>query len=38
MKETDIERQMRDSLAATIYSGTSEIQKRVIAENLELSK
>ena len=38
LKESDVERQMRDSLAATIYSGTSEIQRKVIAEHLELSQ
>lgn len=29
-----IEREVRDALAATIYSGTSEIQKNIIASNL----
>jgi alkylation response protein AidB-like acyl-CoA dehydrogenase len=31
MKEFDVERDMRDSIAATIYSGTSEIQKIILA-------
>jgi hypothetical protein len=36
MKEAHIERDVRDSLASRIYSGTSEIQKNVIARNLGL--
>ncbi|MDP4181572.1 MAG: acyl-CoA dehydrogenase family protein [Bacillota bacterium] len=35
MKEYLVEKQLRDSIAATIYSGTSEIQKKIISENLE---
>ena len=31
MREYDIEREVRDSLGATIYSGTSEIQRNIIA-------
>jgi alkylation response protein AidB-like acyl-CoA dehydrogenase len=31
MKEFEIERDLRDSIASTIYSGTSEIQKIIIA-------
>jgi hypothetical protein len=31
MKDYDVERELRDSLAGTIYSGTSEIQKNIIA-------
>jgi alkylation response protein AidB-like acyl-CoA dehydrogenase len=31
MKEFEIERELRDSIAATIYSGTSEMQKNIIA-------
>jgi hypothetical protein len=31
MKEYDIERDFRDSIAATIYSGTSEMQRNIIA-------
>jgi len=31
MKEFEIERDLRDSIAATIYSGTSEMQKNIIA-------
>ncbi len=33
MKEYDVEKQLRDSIAATIYSGTTEIQKRIIAQS-----
>ena len=36
MKETGIEKELRDAVAATIYSGTSEIQKNVIARALGL--
>lgn len=36
MKEAHIERDVRDALASRIYSGTSEIQKNVIARNLGL--
>lgn len=32
--EGTIERQMRDSLSANIYSGTQEMQKKIIAEDL----
>jgi alkylation response protein AidB-like acyl-CoA dehydrogenase len=35
IKESDVEKQLRDSIAATIYSGTSDIQRKIIAENLE---
>ncbi len=35
MKETFVEKQLRDSIAAKIYSGTSEIQKMIIAKSLE---
>jgi len=31
MKEYEVERELRDALAATIYSGTSEIQRNIIA-------
>jgi len=31
MKETGLERDLRDSIASTIYSGTSEIQKNIIS-------
>jgi alkylation response protein AidB-like acyl-CoA dehydrogenase len=34
--EYDIERTVRDSLASTIYSGTSEIQRNIISKYLEL--
>ena len=34
MKENDAEKQLRDSIASKIYSGTSEIQKKIIAEEL----
>jgi L-prolyl-PCP dehydrogenase len=36
MTEFEIERALRDSIAGTIYSGTSEIQRRVIARGLGL--
>lgn len=36
LKEGSVERQLRDSLASTIYSGTTEIQKKIVAEKLEL--
>lgn len=36
MKETLIERDVRDSLASRIYSGTSEVQKNVVARYLGL--
>ena len=34
LTEFGIEQEVRDALAATIYSGTSEIQKNIIASNL----
>jgi alkylation response protein AidB-like acyl-CoA dehydrogenase len=34
IKESLVEKQLRDSMAATIYSGTSEIQKKIITEGL----
>jgi hypothetical protein len=34
IKESIVEKQLRDSMAATIYSGTSEMQKRIITEDL----
>jgi alkylation response protein AidB-like acyl-CoA dehydrogenase len=37
MKEFEIERELRDSIASTIYSGTSELQKNLIA-NLASAK
>ncbi|HEX2924824.1 MAG TPA: acyl-CoA dehydrogenase family protein [Ruminiclostridium sp.] len=36
MKEYDVEKQLRDSIAARIYSGTSEIQRKIISESLEV--
>ncbi len=36
MKEFGIERDLRDSIAGKIYSGTSEIQKNIIASWLGL--
>lgn len=36
MEECDIERDLRDSIAATIYSGTSEMQRNIIARILGL--
>jgi hypothetical protein len=34
--DTGIERQLRDAVGGTIYSGTSEIQRRIIARSLSL--
>lgn len=34
MKGNPVERQIRDSLSATIYSGTSEMQKKIIGESI----
>lgn len=34
MKEYMVEKQLRDSIAAKIYSGTSEVQKLIISESL----
>jgi alkylation response protein AidB-like acyl-CoA dehydrogenase len=34
--EFEIERALRDSIGGTIYSGTSEIQRRIIARSLGL--
>jgi L-prolyl-PCP dehydrogenase len=36
MKESEIERDLRDAVAGTIYSGTSEIQRMIIARILGL--
>jgi alkylation response protein AidB-like acyl-CoA dehydrogenase len=36
MQECDLERDLRDSIAATIYSGTSEMQRNIIARVLGL--
>ena len=36
MTETGLERALRDAVGGTIYSGTSEIQRRVIARGLGL--
>ena len=36
MAESEIERDLRDSVAGTIYSGTSEIQRMIIARTLGL--
>jgi alkylation response protein AidB-like acyl-CoA dehydrogenase len=36
MTETGLERAVRDALGGTIYSGTSEIQRRIIAKHLGL--
>lgn len=36
MTESEIERDLRDSIAGTIYSGTSEIQRMIIARTLGL--
>jgi alkylation response protein AidB-like acyl-CoA dehydrogenase len=34
--EYELERELRDSVASTLYSGTSEIQKNIIARYLGL--
>ena len=36
MSELEIERSLRDAVGSTIYSGTSEIQRRIIARSLGL--
>jgi alkylation response protein AidB-like acyl-CoA dehydrogenase len=36
LTEYEVERVMRDSVAATIYSGTSEMQRNIIARWLGL--
>jgi alkylation response protein AidB-like acyl-CoA dehydrogenase len=36
MTEFEVERSLRDALGGTIYSGTSEIQRRLIAKRLGL--
>jgi alkylation response protein AidB-like acyl-CoA dehydrogenase len=36
IKEYGIEKEVRDALASSIYSGTNEIQKNIIASNLGL--
>jgi alkylation response protein AidB-like acyl-CoA dehydrogenase len=36
MTEFDVERALRDSIGATIYSGTSEMQRSIIARWLGL--
>ena len=36
MKESGIERDLRDAVASTIYSGTSEIQRVILARMLGL--
>jgi alkylation response protein AidB-like acyl-CoA dehydrogenase len=36
MTEQEIERHLRDAVGATIYSGTSEIQRNIIARYLGL--
>jgi alkylation response protein AidB-like acyl-CoA dehydrogenase len=36
MTEQQVERDLRDSIASTIYSGTSDIQRNIIANGLGL--
>ena len=36
MREFDVERDLRDALGGTLYSGTTEIQRRIIARSLGL--
>jgi hypothetical protein len=37
MKEFEIERELRDAIGGRLYSGTSEIQRLIIARNLGLT-
>jgi len=36
MTELEFERELRDSVGSTLYSGTSEIQRNIIARGLRL--
>jgi alkylation response protein AidB-like acyl-CoA dehydrogenase len=36
MTELELEREMRDSVGSTLYSGTSEIQRNIIARGLRI--
>jgi alkylation response protein AidB-like acyl-CoA dehydrogenase len=36
MTEQEIERELRDAVGSTLYSGTSEIQRNIIATSLGL--
>ena len=36
MKEYEVERALRDAIGATIYSGTSEMQRNIVARWLGL--
>ena len=36
MTELELERELRDSVGSTLYSGTSEIQRNIIARGLRL--
>ena len=36
MTEMQVERDLRDSIGSTLYSGTSEIQRNIIARGLGL--
>ena len=36
MTEFDVERDLRDAIGGTLYSGTTEIQRRIIARSLGL--
>ena len=38
MTESGLERDLRDALASRIYSGTSEVQRNLVAHHLGLSK
>ncbi len=36
LTEVELEREMRDSVGSTLYSGTSEIQRNIIARGLRI--
>ena len=36
MTESEIEREVRDAMASRIYSGTSDIQRNIIASQMKL--
>ena len=36
LTELELERELRDSVGSTLYSGTSEIQRKIIARELRI--